>query len=385
MVGSRTSASETFIRDVTCAISVDPPTQLCNPTASSTAGSTIVVQNGVPVSVNIYSDPYPHELSWKITDLSEQVLYASAPFGAVEGDKYEKLVMLPPGDDLRFTIADARDDGIFGDIDATLYELVLMDQGVNSVLIGGNGQFTTSHQEQFRVPLPNEYPSLATRPRTQDAVKLQTPVSGQTVTVYVYFKFSSYHEDLSWSIIDAVDQSIVYASVAPDVYRFGDDVTEEVELPSGSYKFTCNDRRGVDEYRAFESYKVTYRNTEGEMIPLFESQGAFIGETRTHNFVIPTLIGSGASGSTIPGNPFVTTNDPILTGSGGSDQCKGYGLGCAGALECCSGRCAMNMCRDSTVSRGRGREQLGRSSARGGAASRVWRTTRGGGGGGGTL
>jgi hypothetical protein len=288
--------------------------------------------------------------------------------------------MLPPGANLLFSIIDARDDGIFGDSDATLYELVLIDQGVNSVLVDGNGKFTASRQDQFRVPFADEYPSLPTQQRFEDTVQLQTPVSGRTVTVFIYFQFAAYHEDLSWSITAATDDSIVFASVAPDVYRYGDDVTEEVSLPSGTYKFTVSDRRGVDEYRAFESYRVSYRNVQGEMMALFESRGAFAGESLTHLFEIPEVTGSGTTAvedeSIILDNPFVTSQTGTETQI--SKQCKEYGFGCTSALECCSGRCAVNMCRDSAVSRGNRREQLGRST-RGGAASRAWRDTRGGG------
>lgn len=362
MVGSRTSASESFVRDVTCAITADPSIALCNPTTTTGTQGTGVVQvtDGLTVSVDIYADPYPHEISWKIMSPDGSLLYAQADYGRIQGDHDFYEVDLPPGQDFVFYIHDAADDGIFGDVDATLYEIVLKEQGSDIVLLGGDGTFTTERFDTFRVPTANEIPGLTPPPSNSEA----RPFSGDsnTATVYVFFDFGDYHEDLAWSITDAFDETNVFVSKGFDTYRYGDQVTEEIALPAGQYHFIVQDRRGTDEYRAFDSYRISYRYADGNMVPLLESQGTFLVESQTQGFTVPAL--GGTSGSSGGGEG--TSSTP---GGDSVGVCINFGLPCQVFSDCCSGRCAAGICRTSNVNPRRQRNRIGGTN-RGGGASR---------------
>jgi hypothetical protein len=336
MVGSRTSASESFIRDITCAITFDPSlTPMCQTPTGTIADADVVVPvtDGVTVSVNVFADPYPHEISWKITSPDQSLLYAQLSYGSIQGDHDFYQVDLTPGQNYVFSIHDAADDGIFGDVDATLYEIVLTEQGKDVVLLGGDGIFA--------------------KPLTGDL---------NAVVVYVFFEFGDYHEDLAWSITDAVDETNVFVSKGYDTYRYGDDVTEEISLPTGQYHFIVQDRRGTDEYRAFDSYRISYQNANGDLVSLLESQGAFLGEILTQNFTVPSI--GGVSGSAGSG-----TNPPVTLGGDSEGVCVNFGMPCQVFSDCCSGRCASGVCRTSNVTPNRDRARIG-AATRGGAAGR---------------
>jgi hypothetical protein len=360
MVGSRTSASADFIRGVTCAISANAPESFC--TASISAPQYVPVTNGVAVSVRIYSDPFPYEVSWRITDLSGLAVYASVGFGSIDGDHAFTDVLLSPGGSYIFTIMDAADDGIFGDVDATLYEVVLVDQGVNMVLLEGNGAFTSNRSETFSVPVVADYPvvSSSSSSVTVDAAVLAGRV---TTTVKIYILFADYHEDLSWMVTDASDENVVYASVPPDHYRYGKDVQEEIQLPAGLFSFVIRDRRGTDDFRAFTAFSVSYVNAGGDTVPLLEHLGAIAGESKTQTFEIPaSAMGSSSSGTSVVLEPNESTTN--------TDLCLALYVPCQEATDCCSGRCANGQCRSTGRERERESLRIGRASA-GGAASRA--------------
>jgi hypothetical protein len=367
MVGSRTSASVDFIRDVTCAVSVDPPEYLCGTTVVTSGGNGVInnvqtridVQNGVSVSVRIYSDPYGHELSWKITDqLDTSTIYAEAPYGTIIGDHMFQTIKLPAGSNLRFEINDAADDGIFGDPDAVLYEIVLVDRGDELVMVEGNGQFTTSREENFHVPATSEYQSIfASRYSSFEEAALDRIGSGgPTVPLFIYIEFSDYHEDASWEVTSA-DGGTVYASKGPNEYRYGNEITEQVNLPSGEYMFTIRDRRGTDDLRAFKSYKISYQDREslynsssgGSTDKLiYESTSLnFIGESASHAFVIESIVSS---------QPAIVIEDAIsldivaaAAADGGLPICSTHGNWCGNANDsgkkCCSGICQGARCK----------------------------------------
>jgi hypothetical protein len=378
MVGSRTSASVDFIRDVTCAVSVDPPEYLCGTTVvtnnSDTAQTRIDVQNGVSVSVRFYTDPYGHELSWKITDqFDTSTIYAEAPYGTIIGDHMFQTVKLPAGSDLRFEINDAADDGIFGDPDAVLYEIVLVDRGDELVLVEGNGQFTTSRDENFHVPLSSEYQSIfASRYSFEEAALDRIGSNSPTVPLFIYIKFDDYHEDASWKVTSA-DGATVFASKGPNEYRYGNEITEQVNLPSGEYMFTIRDRRGTDELRAFKSYKISYQDRDS----LYNSSGSkdkiiyesttmnFIGESASHTFVIESTI--------VSSQPEIVIEDSqsldIAAANGETRTCAllAHGKWCDSSEQCCSGICNLDRCKgngDKTSNRSR----VGRIGNSGGSA-----------------
>lgn len=301
MVGSRTSDPHTlkFIKEVTCSMSTMPPQGLCSEenNGASNLSSRLNVPNGVTVSVRIFADPFGHELKWQLVDRSdEKLVYAEIPYGMISGDHLFQDVVVPAGGELKFKIDDAAQDGIFGDSDAILYEIVLQDQNTNNeiIMVEGNGKFGNSKEEDFRVPLVGENTAAYFRAANEDvASDRYASVTGPTAPLKIYIKFADYHEDTAWKVT-SVDGTKIFASKNANSYRLGDDVTEEVDLPAGQYRFTISDRRGTDEYRAFKFYQLSYLDrktqrsglTGGETI-VYTSDGTFEGESISHDFVIP--------------------------------------------------------------------------------------------------
>lgn len=320
MVGSRTSESIDFIKEITCALSSNPPYDLCFKENNDVDENMLsrFIPNGVKVSVRIYSDPFGHELQWKITDVNDpSLVYAEAPYGKISGDHSFQDVIVPGGTELKFTIDDAADDGIFGDQDAILYEVVLVGgEGNELVMVEGNGKFGTSREEIFRVPqLSNEY--IAMVRSAQIPSKEVTTASGPTAQLKIYINFADYHEDASWTIT-SMDGSKTFAFKDANEYRYGNDVTEVVDLEAGQYKFTIKDRRGTDEFRAFNSYRLSYldrrqRSGLGGDTLLYKSEGIFSGFQSVTEFVIPVsaVIDQGTSSSgNNNNNPQVIIEDP---------------------------------------------------------------------------
>ena len=359
MVGSRTSESIDFIKGVTCAIALNAPPELCSIDASLTlannngsgAQGRVDVQDAVPISVRIYTDPYGHELKWSIKDqLDPTKVYADVPYGTIVGDHSFKDVSVPAGSNLRFEINDAADDGIFGDADAILYEIVLIDpqRGSETVILEGNGQFGTTRQEDFHVPFANEYiPDFSSRdPFFEEAAiaidRAQSKPSCMTVPMFINIEFDDYHEDASWEVT-SLDEQTVYASKAPGTYRYGNEVKEQIDLCPGSYKFTITDRRGQDEYRAFKKYKLTYRGLTrvSSEVPLYESQSPFYGERISHDFEIPVL-GGGGTGNDFS-LPAIIFEDPQQT-ENLSRTCLQGRAQCTSNEQCCSRVCLVKMC-----------------------------------------
>lgn len=338
MVGSRTSASADFIRGVTCAISSSPPNDLCTAVvATPNVPQHTSVTDGVAVSVRIFSDPFPYEISWKITDSTGQLVYMSVDYGSNEGDHSFTEVMLPPGQAFIFVIQDAADDGIFGDPDAVLYEVVLVDQGVNMVLVEGNGIFTTSQTHPFSVPLRADYPAPAAALDSSGPIVDTSLLAGvATTTVLIDIRFADYHEDLSWTVTDAA--GVVYASVPPDHYRFGEQVRETIVLPPGTFVLTLSDRRGTDDFRALESFAVSYVDAGGWVVPLVQGQAAVSGESTTGIFEI------------LPSNALPEEEGRVTI-------CAASSAECIKSTDCCSGRCFYGICR-ATASMARSRESL---------------------------
>lgn len=388
MVGSRTSDSMKFIREVTCAVSAAPPAELCFTENNAVEGlqQRLDIPNGVTVSVRIFADPWGHELMWQITDqLDETKVYAEAPYGKIKGDHSFQEVVVPAGGDLMFKIKDAADDGIAGDAEAILYEVVLVDQNGELVMVEGNGAFGTSRVETFRVPQVNEeYLALVRASNAADSERVATPAGTPTAPFKIYIKFAEYHEDASWKVTSP-DGAKVFASKLANEYRYGVDVTEEIELPAGDYKFTISDRRGTDDFRAFQSYKLSYldrqqRSGAGGETTVYESQGLFVGEQISHAFVIPVTatVGSSAHGQST--SPEVVIGSDFLA-EAEVQLCKEHDHYCTANEQCCSGLCPGSRCYGgstgtTTVGAASGggvsnsRDRLSLSGSSGGAASR---------------
>jgi len=356
MVGSRTSASWNFIRDVTCTVSVNPPAYLCddsnyggfNDYADGVQSRVVDLQGGVPVSVRIYSDPYGHEISWKITDRYDtSIVYAVSPYGRVVGDHTFQTVELPSGADLRFEINDAADDGIFGNPDAVLYEIVLLDnRGHEISIVEGNGKFTTSRVEYFEVPDPGVYQAMFDSRYSFDEAALVRSGSsgGAMVKLIIEIEFDDYHEDASWKVTSS-DKSTVFASKGPNAYRYGTSAREEVDLPSGQYVFTIMDRRGADDLRAFKSYNLFYEgdslyNSGNGKTTIYQSgkHTKFVGESQSHDFEIVV----------VDTQPAITFDDnetfDLMAPNNDLRKCAACGGYCTTTDSCCEGNCWGNKC-----------------------------------------
>ena len=362
MVGSRTSEALHFLKEVTCSMSSNPPDYLCAEENNNVADDLTGMQgrlipDGAKVSVRIFSDPFGHEIRWKITDLlDDNKIYGEAPFGKIVGDHSFQDVIVPVGTNLKFKIDDAADDGIFGDADAILYEVVMVGSGGELVMVEGNGQFGTSREETFNVPKVNdEYLAQLRAAKADDRDFVS--VSGPTAPFKIYIEFADYHEDASWKVTSA-DGSKTFASRNANEYRYGNDVTEQVDLAAGEYKFTISDRRGTDEFRAFNSYKLSYLNRKmqqnglGEVETIvFQSEGLFNGEQSSHVFVIPEDVVTGGSSF----SPEVIIEDAgLLEVSAGKvedsdllqegtvDICRKYKESCQDNEHCCSEKCGIH-------------------------------------------
>lgn len=372
MVGSRTSESIDFIKEITCAISSNPPYELCFKENNAVDENMLsrYIPDGVKVSIRIYSDPFGHELRWKLTDFNDPtIVYAEAPYGTVVGDHSFQDVIVPGGANLKFTIDDAADDGIFGDPNAILYEVVLVDQGGELVMVEGNGKFGTSREEVFRVPqLSNEYIALVRSSKIDS--KQVAPTSGPTAQLKIHIDFADYHEDASWTITSK-DGSKIFAFKDANEYRYGNDVTEIIDLAAGEYKFTIKDRRGTDEFRAFNSYRLSYidrrqRSGLGGDTLLFKSEGVFSGFESITEFIIPVSAtidpSNGQSNEPqviIEDTTFMEEAqleletvgtqkvDDIVEGKIEAEvvkECKKAPRYCTGDDQCCSGLCQRFKC-----------------------------------------
>eukprot|EP00537_Pseudo-nitzschia_pungens_P004738 CAMPEP_0172376812 /NCGR_PEP_ID=MMETSP1060-20121228/68579_1 /TAXON_ID=37318 /ORGANISM="Pseudo-nitzschia pungens, Strain cf. cingulata" /LENGTH=695 /DNA_ID=CAMNT_0013104477 /DNA_START=530 /DNA_END=2617 /DNA_ORIENTATION=+ len=359
MVGSRTSDPDTvkFIKEVTCSMSSNPPADLCAEENNSAQNlqSRIDVPDGVKVSVRIFADPFGHELKWRLQDrLNQSIVYAEVPYGEIKGDHMFQDVIVPPGGELKFTIDDAAQDGIFGDSDSILYEIVLPDQNTNGeiVVVAGNGQFGSSKEEEFRIPQIGENAAAIFRAANEDVVGADeyATVVGPTAPFKIYIKFADYHEDAAWKVTSD-DGTKIYASKHANDYRYGNDVTEEVELPPGKYQFTISDRRGTDDYRAFNFYKLSYLNRQqrsglgGEETVLYKSDGLFEGESISHAFEIPVTAVGGTSPSTPSADQGIVIGDLGFLEEAQLELCKEAKNYCTKNDSCCSNICLGFRCQ----------------------------------------
>lgn len=365
MVGSRISHSLHFVKEVTCSMSAFPPADLCleeNNSVNSTSSLEVqarLIPDGVRVSVRIYSDPFGHELRWRITDFfNETKIYASAPYGHIVGDHSFQDVIVPAGGNLKFNIDDAADDGIYGNPDAILYEIVYVDSAGELPLVEGNGQFGTSREETFRVPLVNdEYLALVRAVNVEDTENV-AQVDEPTVELDIYIEFAAYHEDLSWQVT-SLDGTRIYASKHANSYRYGNDVTERVNLPAGDYKFTIADRNGPDEFRAFNFYKISYLNRQqrnglasGETT-IYESVGIIDVEESHHEFTIPASAIYEPETTVVEASDMASSQviieDTLFLEEAKVAFCNGIKDGhyCDTSAECCSSNCQGNRCQSS--------------------------------------
>lgn len=232
-------------------------------------------ESSVSITVAIYFDPWPEEISWKIESETSEALVAFVDRGTYESpqDRTLELVMVTPGETYMFTITDSGSDGIAGI--GVLYEVFLTDRP-ELILLEGDGVFEAGRSQIFNVPTMEQYPSGA-----PTEFKLSPAPTINTVNVYLIIIFDEWHQETSWSIKAENDPNVVFAERAYDTYRAGESITEEISLPSGrSYTFTIKDffNDGI------EDGEYLLMTADGTV--LFKGNGAF-GSARSHTFKLP--------------------------------------------------------------------------------------------------
>jgi hypothetical protein len=237
-------------------------------------------------------------------------------------------------------------------------------------LVAGDGAYGGSREHKFRVPTTDEYPTRVPLSPTASPAP-----SKFTVLVLLQLVFDDWHAEVSWKITDDDDENIVYAEAPPGSYRFGDSVTEEVQLPpGGSYMFAIQDTAGDGIFVDGVAYSISLEDSAGELITLLQGDGNFF-EERTSRFIVPSATRyacnngpfcgtSGVSALTLPS--VMPSNSPTETPL----SCKGIFQECVSNSECCSVRCmSPGVCR--TSASGGSKTSVGRQNgARGGAGGR---------------
>ncbi|KAG7344083.1 peptidase S1 and S6 chymotrypsin/Hap family protein [Nitzschia inconspicua] len=270
-VGTRTTATDLITR-VTCSESLEPPSyfecsnpftkQSSNPSAAPST-TTSLPPSGLPSSVvgafptqppsnyptqfdnlmvelTIYFDPYPQETSWLIKDATTGQIYGEIPPGSyVEVDHVVEKIFLPRGGDFVFVLRDTAADGIMGY--GHVFEIrVVNEDGGGVPLLQGDGNFGEELQTSFSIPATISFPTAGPVAPTSSPAP-----TAFTVTILFTIWFDYWHEETSWKIIDANDEDIVYKEVPFGHYKFGQSVTEEIQLPpSQNYTLIVADYYG---------------------------------------------------------------------------------------------------------------------------------------------
>jgi len=228
--------------------------------------------SSVFITLAIYFDPWPQEVSWKIERESDGVLIAAVSAGTYKSPQDRTLEVMPlrAGENYVLTLTDAGGDGIAGV--GSLYEIYLTDQP-STILLDGDGVFDDSHSAVFYVPTTDQFPSSAPSKTT-----ISPAPTIQSTKVYLIIIFDNWHQETSWSISDKDSPSIVFAEAAYDTYRAGESVEEEIKLPLGrSYTFTIRDFFN-DGIKNGEYLLMAEDGTE-----IFRGDGDF-GASRSHTF-----------------------------------------------------------------------------------------------------
>jgi hypothetical protein len=246
-----------------------PPTRLTHSESESESESESLVS----ITVAIYYDPWPEEVSWKIeSETTGLVAIALAGTYTAQQQSFNS-VMVIPGEKYTFTIEDSGNDGIAGI--GMLYEIYMTDQP-DFILIEGDGVFEESRETEFHVPTIEEYPTSApSEPTVSPAPTINT------VSVYLIIIFDSWHQETSWTITAEDNPSFAYAEVEYDTYRAGESITEEIKLPPDqTYTFVIEDffNDGI------EDGEYLMMTDDGTV--LFEGNGSF-GSSRSHTFTLP--------------------------------------------------------------------------------------------------
>lgn len=234
--------------------------------------------------VTIYFDCWQHETSKRITDKKGDVVYKYAPPDSYTEDYVKEVVCLPPDEEYVFAIFDTGSDGIMIYRDGIAYDITLTDQDIIMVLLEGDGNFGQECEDRFQVRSAEDYPTAA------PAIPTVSPAPSEFMfVVLVRINFDLFHEELSWKITDASNNSIINAEVVLGTYRIGDSIEEEVRLPPGrTYRFTIQDDFGDGIVGNYVGYSLIGLLAEDEKLILAQGDGKF-DDQRSHIFELPGL------------------------------------------------------------------------------------------------
>jgi len=250
-----------------------PPTDILTTEKTISTGPEFVPEPPMNITIAIYFDPWPDELSWKLESDADG-LVAIVPKGTyITQDQTVELVTVIPGGNYTFTIEDSGNDGIAGI--GILYEIFITDQQ-EIILLKGDGVFKDSRNTTFYVPTIDEYPTSAPSELT-----LSPAPTVNTVSVFLIIIFDHWQQETSWTITEVNNPNLVYEEAVYDTYRAGESITEEIQLPSGqAYIFIIEDffNDGI------EDGEYLMMTDDGTI--LFEGDGSF-GASRSHTFTLP--------------------------------------------------------------------------------------------------
>jgi hypothetical protein len=259
-----------------------------------------------------------------------------------------------------FAIFDSGSDGIVVCRDGIACDITLRDQDITMVLLEGDCSFGREREHMFKVPGVEEHPAGA------PAVPTASPTPSELIfLVLACIKFDLFHEEMSWKITDASNNSIAFAEVALGSCRVGDRIEEEVRLPPGwTCRFTFQDDFGDGIEGNDAGCSVAVLLAEGDEVMMAEGDGKF-EDQRSHVFELPEITGffpqEGPETSFLLHEPApFPSRDPADF----PQSCFKILGHCTLHEHCCSGRCVCRGCRSSCSSRG-GRPKM--SGNRGGA------------------
>lgn len=239
-------------------------------------------ESSISITLAIYFDPWPEELSWNITresDETQAIAKVAKNFYKKPRDHTFEFILLQPDERYVLNIADVGGDGIAGI--GTLFELFVTDHPDIS-LTEGDGVFQHRMRRVFTVPAINDIPSSAPiSPTISPAPSISLAPNIPLVMVYLIIIFDNWHQETSWEITDATNPDFVLAAAPFDTYRSGNSITEEIPLrPDRDYKFTIKDffEDGI------KDGEYVLMTDDGTV--LAEGNGDF-GASREHVFSLP--------------------------------------------------------------------------------------------------
>merc|ERR1712228_722132 len=219
-------AAVDFLTNKPCG-TTSPPTISPQPTSAPTPCQ------GASFELDLLTDNYGGETSWKLERGSDIVLQGS---GYSSNTAYNVEDCLGQGGEYKFTINDSYGDGICCGYGSGSYEVT-----VAGVVVKSGGQFSSTESSNFNVNCnPTTPPPVA--PPTVPPTVPPTPSPTPTETCESFelsMKTDMHGDETTWEL---QSNNAVVASGGP--YDNDKQYTVTECIPSGSYKFVMNDSNG---------------------------------------------------------------------------------------------------------------------------------------------